>query len=164
MMGTVFEELRQGLLGFEDGRDQGQQGVAQQGDGADDVGVAAAGAIFSAAGVAPPMVAVFHAAPMAADQFQPLRGRAFGGREATDEAAKVGSGRALSPHDGGVDAQDRPRKREVGPQRFYGGEEEDPALLAAVVLFVEGPKGGALARTERAVWSRPGWLALTCNR
>ncbi len=84
------------------------------------------------------MVAVFHAAPMAADPFQPLSGRAFGGREAADEVAEVGSGRTLSPHDGGVDAQDRPRKREVGPQRFCGGEEDDPALLAAVVLFVEG--------------------------
>ena len=164
MGGTVFIEAGQGLPGFDGGLDQGQQGIAQQGDGADDVGVAAAGPIFSAAGVAPPMVAVFHAAPMAADQFQPLRGRAFGGREAADEAAKVGSGRALSPHDGGVDAQDRPRKREVGPQRFYGGEEDAPALLAAVVFFVEGQKGGALARMERAVWRRPGWLALTCSR
>ena len=151
MMGTVFEELRQGLLGFEDGRDQGQQGVAQQSEGADDVGVAAAGAIFSAAGVASPMVAVFHATPMAADQFQPLRGGALGRLEAADEVAEVGSRGSRSPHDGGVDAQDRPREREVGPQRFYGGEEDEPALLAAVVFFVEGPKGGGLARMERAV-------------
>ena len=164
MMGAVLVEGRQGPTGFEGGRDQGQQGIAQQGDGADDVGIAAAGSIFSAAGVAPPMVAVFHAAPMATDQFQPLGGRAVGGREAADEATEVGSGRVLAPHDGGADAQDRARKREVGPQRFYGGEEDGPALLAAVVLFVEGQKGGALARMERAVWSRPGWLALTCSR
>jgi len=164
MMGTVFVELRQGPPGFEGGRDQGEQGVAQQGKGADDVGVAAAGPIFSAAGVAPPMVAVFHAPPMAPDQFEPLRGGAFGGLEAADEVADFGSGGALSAHDGGVDAQDRPREREVGPQRFYGGEEDAPALLAAVVFFVEGQKGGALARMERAVWRRPGWLALTCSR
>ena len=55
MMGTVFVELRQGPPGFRGGRDQGQQGVAQQSEGADDVGVAAASPIFSAAGVAPPI-------------------------------------------------------------------------------------------------------------
>ena len=101
---------------------------------------------------------------MAADQFEPLRGGAFGRIEAADEVAEVGSRGALPPRDGGVDAQDRPREREVGPQRFYGGEEDAPALLAAVVFFVEGKKGGALARMERAVWRRPGWLALTCSR
>ena len=48
-MGAVFVELRQGSPGGKGGRDQGQQGIAQQGEGPNDVGGSAAGPTSPAA-------------------------------------------------------------------------------------------------------------------
>jgi hypothetical protein len=61
---------------------EGQQRAAQQGQVGQEIGVAAARAILSQQGVTPPMVAVFHASPVTANEVEPLLGAAVIGQEA----------------------------------------------------------------------------------
>src|SRR5205823_1100246 len=52
-------------------------GAPQQGEVGDDVGLATAGAVFAAKGIAAPVVADFDAGPMAADEVMPAGVRAL---------------------------------------------------------------------------------------
>lgn len=50
----------------------GEEGIAQQGEGADEVGVTTAGVVFTEASVLAPVKAVFDASPVIAHEAYPL--------------------------------------------------------------------------------------------
>ena len=62
--------------------EEGKQGVAQQSEIGESVGVLGAGAVLAPEDVALPVVAHFNACPVAADQSLPLGRSALGGLEA----------------------------------------------------------------------------------
>ena len=54
-----------------------QKGAADQGEVGHQIGIAAAGAVFAAKGIAAPVVAIFYSAPVAADEVDPAFVRAL---------------------------------------------------------------------------------------
>jgi hypothetical protein len=60
--------------------DEGEEGVAQESEIGECVGIAGAGAVFPPDGVTPPVIADFHSAPMAANEVVPFFGRVIVGR------------------------------------------------------------------------------------
>ena len=56
---------------------QTQKGVADEGEVGHQIGIAAAGAVFAAKGIAAPVVAIFYSAPVAADEVDPAFVRAL---------------------------------------------------------------------------------------
>ena len=127
-----FFDLGQGLVGMVFGQ-QGQQRTADQCDVGQQSGVAAAGTILAHHGVAPPVVAHFHSAPVSSDQRQPAFGTVFLGRRARKVVAAFGAGvpglfdRPLAAHH-----DQAARKGEVRLQRF-DGEGVDATLFNPAV-------------------------------
>ena len=147
-------------------REENEQGVAQEGEIGEGVGIAGAGAIFAPEGVALPVIADFHAGPVAADELLPLGGSALVGFS----AGKIKPGfvggfpggfdRALAAHDD--QAAD---EGEVGLERI-AGEGMDAAGFDAAVPAAGFEKKGVPGRALQAsaCWRIFVWLALTCRR
>ena len=88
----VFEDGGEAAIGFAQAGVDGEQGTAQECEGTDEGGVAAAGVVFAQDGVARPMVADFDAAPMVADGADPgFRCQGVWGQTG-DEVAGEGGG------------------------------------------------------------------------
>lgn len=161
----MFLDLGQWLVGMVFGQ-QGQQRAADQGHVGQQVGVAAAGTILAQEGVAPPMIAHFHAAPVSADQGQPAFRPVFLGRGARKVGAAFGAGvpglfdRPLAaPHDQAA------RKGEVRLQRFAGEGVDGTLFHPAVPAPGLDKKGVATnASSARACWKSLGWLPLIWSR
>jgi len=124
------------------GIDDHEQGVADQRQVADEVGVAAAGAVFAPDGVFPPMIAVFNPAPVAADEPVPSGIAAAFGRLAADVVAYVFVGLSVAVAFA-VDGDDAARVRECGLQGTGGFDEYGTPFNATVPLF-GWPVGGRL--------------------
>jgi hypothetical protein len=73
-VGTGFEKGRQRAVSFEVLCNYGQQSVAEESKRTDDVGISASCSIFTPAGISSPMVPVFDATPVIADQNKPCFG------------------------------------------------------------------------------------------
>ena len=73
---------------------RGQEGVADEREVGQQVGIATAGAVLSHDCVTSPVVAILHAAPVAADQFQPLRRAWIARRDARKMIARLLGGAA----------------------------------------------------------------------
>lgn len=73
---------------------EGQEGVADQGDVGEEVWVAAAGTILTQEGVAAPVVADFDSAPVAANEFEPVFIAVCVGRATGKVIAALGAGLA----------------------------------------------------------------------
>jgi hypothetical protein len=111
-----------------------KQGVADQRQVADEVGVAAAGFVFEPDGVLPPVVAVFNPAPVAPDELVPSGVGAASGRLAADVVAYVFVRLAVADAFA-VDGDDAQGVRERGLQGVGGFDEYGALLDAAVPLF-----------------------------
>ena len=65
----------------------GKEGIAQQSQRADQIGITATRSILAQAGILAPVQAIFHARPMITDILNPLRGRAGGRGTVADVVA-----------------------------------------------------------------------------
>ena len=123
---------------------ESEQRVAQQGEVADEIGIAAAGGIFAPDGILAPVVAVFYSAPVSPDEVVPLVPGALCGSKAADVVANrfgfLAVAQALQPD--GDDASG------MGEAALHGAgrQDGDGALFDAPVLFdsfsVAGPGSG----------------------
>ena len=143
-----------------------QQGAADQGDVGQQVGIAAAGAVFPHEYIASPVITDFHAAPVATNQRQPLAGTVF---------FRSGAGKIIVGLGGGQPRLfDRPlimlnnqsaRKGEVRRQRFDGEGMEPTEVNSSVVRLQIGKKGVSWSASRPwACLKRPGWLPLIWRR
>ena len=157
----LFLDLRQGSV-REVLREEGQQGAAKQCEVGQEVGLAAAGAVFAQEDVASPVVADFHAAPVAANEGKPLVWLILFRVGAGKVIVRLGGGPA-GLFDGARVAQDDDGAGtgEVGLQRF-DGEGMDLADFDAAVDGIGLGKKGVSGSASRpwACCNRRGWLPL----
>jgi len=112
------------------------------------------------------MVTDFYAAPVAADQPQPLASRVLIGQRTAKVIVRFGAG-LPGLFDRPVIAQydEAARKREIGGQRFDGERVEVAGIDSPVSNFGVDKKGVSGNRSKaRPCLNRRGWLALICNR
>jgi hypothetical protein len=143
-----------------------QQRAAEERQIGEQSGVAGTRAVFAHEGVAPPVVADFDPAPVAADQPQPLLRAVGRGRRAGKIVTRFHGGES-GRFDGALTAQhdQRAGKGEVGRQGFDGEGVEVADFDAAVAGLGVGKKGvSCRASSRRARWSNLGWLALIWRR
>ena len=142
--------------------EEGEQGAAQQREVGQEVGLAAAGAVFAQEDVASPVVADFHAAPVAANEGKPLVWLILFRVGAGKVIVRLGGGPA-GLFDGARVAQDDDGAGtgEVGLQRF-DGEGMDLADFDAAVDGIGLGKKGVSGSASRpwACCNRRGWLPL----
>ena len=124
-----------------DGEDR-KQGVTNERQIADEIGVSAAGFVFEPDGVFPPVVTVFNPAPVAPYERVPSGGGAAFGRLAADVVAYVFVGLAVADAFA-VDGDDAAGVREGGLQGV-GGFDEYGALFDATMPFFGRAVGGWL--------------------
>lgn len=145
---------------------QGQQGIAQEGQIGEEVGLAAAGAVLAHEGIAAPVIADFHPAPVAANALEPLAGLVLARPGARQVIAGFGGGNAglfggpfAAQHDQGAG------KREVGGQGFDGEGVEAAGFRAAMARFAVDKKGvPGSASNFFAIRCSLGWLPLIWSR
>lgn len=144
-------------------REEDEQGVAQQREISEGVGVAGAGAIFAAEGVALPVIADFHAGPVAPDELLPLGGRALVGLSAGEIKPGFGGG-FRGGFDGALAAHNDQAADEgkVGLERIAGEGMDAAGFDAAVPAARFEKKGGSgRALQASACWRIFVWLAFT---
>jgi len=137
----AFAQLRQGLF-LKPARHDQQQRVADQRQIGQQCGIARARAILTHQGIAPPVVAHFHPAPMSANQLQPLSRRRFPGQRAGEVIARFGAALAglldhplAAHHDQGAGVG------KVRGERFDREGVQAPGLHAAVAALAVGKNG-----------------------
>lgn len=119
-----------------------QQGVADEGQIGQQVGIAGAGAIFSHQDVPPPMIADFHSAPVSPDQTQPLLGPILPRQRAGEVIAGFGAAEprlfngSLAPQNDQGSGE-----REVGCQRLDVEGMQASGFDASVAGLGVGKKG-----------------------
>jgi hypothetical protein len=146
--GDLFREAVQTAIFFEMGLMDGKQGAAQQGQRADEIGIAAAGGVFAQAGVLAPVVTVFHAGPMVAHVLEPAF-RRMGLRRAVADIV-AGDLEELAIAEAGVMYPQRAaRMGEIHLHRFGGGGGDPPRFAPAVGLLGQGKKGAAAVLRAR---------------
>lgn len=161
----TFLDLREGEVG-EVIREEDEEGVAQQREIGEGVGVARAGAVFAPDGVAAPVVADLDPGPVALDEGQPLRRGVRGGLGAGQVGADFvgGDGGALY-RAGAAHHNQGARIRKVGGERFNREGVDAAGDDAAVAGIGEEKKGGcAWALSDSACASSLGWLPLIWSR
>lgn len=161
----VFDHLGQRPV-WEVVGQEGEQGVANEREVGQEVGFAAAGAVFAQKDIAPPVVADFRAAPVAANEVQPLLRGVLFGRGAGEIVMGFGGGVA-GPFDGALVAHDD-HGAGAGEVRRQGfdGEGMDLAEFDPSVRGMGVGKKGVLGRASRP-WARSnrrGWLSLIWKR
>ena len=140
----------------------GEQGAAQQREVGQEVGLAAAGAVFAQEDVPSPVVADFHAAPVAANQGEPVQWAVLVWPGAGKIIVRFGGGPA-SFFDRALVAQDDQRAGpgEVRRQRFDGEGMELADFNPSVGGVGLGKKGvSGSASRPWACCHRRGWLPL----
>ena len=157
----AFTDLRQGQV-WKLVREDGQECIAQECQIGQEGWVATAGAVFSHECIPPPVVADFHAAPVSANELEPLAGAILAGRRAGEVVAGfVGGEPGL--FDSAFAAQDDQGsgKGEVGGQGFDGEGVEAAGFDSAVSGLGVGKKGVSCSAFKPwAFLSRCGWLPL----
>ena len=163
--GEAFDDRWQGFVGEASQRD-GERDVAQQGQGAGDVGVAAARGVLPQDVVFTPVVPDFDAAPVAADGGDASRRRKTCGVARADELA-------VFPAEG-ADAF----MRAAGADADAGAHAGKTGLVAlerqvasgvlgyesAGVFRWQGKRGARPSKAACRRLCRVGWLSLTCTR
>jgi len=141
----------------------GEEGVAHQGQGSDQIGVAATGVIFTQARILAPMEPVFDSGPVIANVLEPLLQRMGVVRAIADVVAGFVEGFAVTGA-GVVDAQRTAGMGEVDFQRLNRAAADAPGLVATMPLAgYVGKRGVAAVRRASRVLI-VGWLPLTCSR
>lgn len=157
----LFLDLRQGSV-REVLREEGQQGAAKQCEVGQEVGLAAAGAVFAQEDVPSPVVADFHAAPVAANEGEPLLRLILFRVGAGKVIVRLGGSQA-GLFDGALVAQDDHGvgSGEVRRQRFDGEGMDLAGFDAAMGGVGPGKKGGFWSASRPwACFNRRGWLPL----
>jgi len=161
----VFADFGQWAIGKVAGQEV-QQGATQERQVGQQRGVAGTRAVFAHQGVAPPVVADFDPAPVAADESQPLLRAVLIGRGAGQIVAGFAGGEA-GLFDGSFAAQDDQGagKGEVGGEGFDGEGVEATDFDASVARLGVGKKGvPGIASRRCACRCRRGWLPLIWRR
>ena len=144
----AFPNLGQWLVGAVF-RQEGQQRVADQRQIGQQVGVAAARTVLAHQRIAPPVVADFDPAPVAADEFKPLLVAVFLGWGAGEVVAAFGGGVAgLFDRPLAAQHDQAAGKREVGRQRLDGEGVELADLDPSVGAVGVGKKGVAFKASK----------------
>jgi hypothetical protein len=157
----AFTDLRQGLVWEVVGKD-GQEYIAQECQISQEVWVATARAVFSHERITSPVIADFHAAPMSANQLEPVAGTVLVGRRTGEVIAGFGGG-VSGLFDGALATQNDQGsgKGEVGRQGFDGEGVEAAGFDPPVSGLGVGKKGvSCRASKPWAFLSRCGWLPL----
>ena len=125
--------------------EQCQQGAAQDGQIGQEVGVAAARAVFSHKRITPPMIADLHSAPVSANELEPRCGAVLVRCGAGEVVMGLGGGLAGS-FDGAAVAQDNQGsgKGEIGCERFDGKGVQTPDFDPSVSGMGIDKKGVSL--------------------
>lgn len=160
-----FTECGEGFL-LELLSQEGEQGVSNESQVGQQVGIARAGTVLPHQGVAPPMIADFHTAPMSPDQSQPLALGILLWRSAGEIVARFDGGQvgallsALAPHH-----DQAAGKGKVGSERFDGKGMDLPEFDTSMADLAVGKKGvlGVASRVW-ASWYKWGWFPLIWNR
>lgn len=119
----------------------GQQGVAQQSERADDIGISATGLVFPPASVPAPVVAVLNARPMAPDECKPLFRSPLVRTQTADEVTGFGFAFFSLTHHSGPDSDDAADEGEVCLRRLETAQAEFSMFDSAMVFFFEGKRG-----------------------
>jgi hypothetical protein len=137
----AFTDLRQGLVWEVVGED-GQECIAQECQIGQEVWVATARAVFSHERITSPVIADFHAAPVSANQLEPMAGTVLIGRRTGEVIAGFGGGQP-GIFDSALTAQDDQGsgKGEVGRQGFDGERVEAAGFDPPVSGLGVGKKG-----------------------
>jgi len=148
----LFEHLGQRAVWKLVGQ-EGQQGAAEEREVGQEIGVAAAGAVFAQKDIAPPVVADFHAAPVAANQGEPVQWAVLVWPGAGKIIVRFGGGPA-SFFDRALVAQDDQRAGpgEVRRQRFDGEGMELADFNPSVGGVGVGKKGVSWSASR--LWAR----------
>ena len=157
----TFTDLWQGLVGKVVGEDC-QECIAQECQIGQEVWVATAGAVFSHERIPPPVIADFHAAPVSANELEPLARTVLAGRGTGKVVAGFGGGQS-GLFDGAFAAQDDQGsgKGEVGGQGFDGEGVEATGFDPTVSGLGVGKKGVSCRASKLCAFlSRWGWLPL----
>lgn len=144
----MFVGLGQGNVWPLLGQD-GQHGAADQGDVGQQVGIAAAGAIFAHERIAPPVIAVFHPTPMAPNEDQSLAGAVLVRRGAGKIIVRFSGGQARF-FDRPLAMLNDPGAR-IGEVRrqWFDGEGMEPPEVNSFVAGLEIGKKGVLGSASR---------------
>jgi len=122
----------------------GEERIAQQGQGPDQIGIPAAGVVFAQAGVLAPMQSVFHTCPVVAHVLQPF-GKGVGlVRPIADVIARFLEGLAVAGA-AVMDSQRAARVREVYVERFDGDTADAPGLMPSMSVGMHVEKRGTAA-------------------
>ena len=140
----------------------GEEGIAQQSQRADQIGITATRSVLVQAGILAPVQAIFHARPMITDILNPLRRRPGGRGTVADVVAgfikRVALARSKMP-----DGQRTTGVREIYLQRFDGHDLDAPGFLPPMTFLVYVKKGVGAVFCARCAWI-VGWLPLTWSR
>jgi hypothetical protein len=161
----MFTDLRQGMVGEVIGQ-QNQQGIANEGEVGEEMGVAAAGAVLAHEGVAAPVIADFDAAPVAANEAEPLFRGVLTGWLAGKIVVGFGGGEPGFFNGALVAQNDQgPGEREVGGEGFDGEGVEAAGFDASATRLGVDKKGVSLRRSRFLAWRNSlGWLPLIWSR
>jgi len=157
----VFADFRQRALRKMFGA-HAQQRAAHERQVGQQPGVPTARTVLAHHRVAPPVVADFHPAPVAANQPQPLLRSVFRGRDAAEVVAAFrAGGPGLFERPLAAQHEQAARIGEVGGEGFDRKGVEPTRFDAAVPGFGLDKKGVPFrASNAWACWSRRGWLPL----
>ena len=139
-----------------------EEGVTQQGQGTDEIGITAAGMVFAEAGVLAPVETVFDTSPVVANAADPL----FWGMgliDAITDVVAIFIERLTVTESEVVDAQGTTGMGEVHFHRLDSGYPDTPGFMAAVPFLGDVKKGEAAVRLARRALM-VGWLPLTWRR
>ena len=130
-------------------RFDGEQGAAKQSEIGQGVGLTSARAVFTPQRVSAPVVAVFDASPMAADQVLPMRRSIVGGRNAGEIEARFCACLTIAFHHARAAHDDqRARKGEIDLERFDWEGVDLPGFDSTVAGVGLRKKGGVLASSS----------------
>src|SRR5437867_13408378 len=147
-------------------RQNGQQGVTDQGHVGQQVGISAAGTVLPEDHITPPMISHLNASPVPANERQPLSRAVLFGQRAGEVIVGFGGSLASFLNQAGVaDHDPAARKREVSLHGFDGEGMHATGFDSSVAGFGDDKRGAPLSAWNFwACFKRRFWLALICQR
>jgi hypothetical protein len=141
----------------------GEERIAQQGQGADQIGVSTARVIFTQARILAPMEPDFDSCPVIANVLEPFLERMSGRGPIADVVAGFVEWLTVASA-GMVDPQRTTCVGEIDFHRLNSAAADSPDLVASMPLVrYVGKRGVAAVRRARRALSL-GWLPLTCSK
>lgn len=161
-MGDGFCEAIDSAVLFQMRLMDSEEGIAQERQRANQVGITAAGGIFAQTGILTPVQAVFDPSPMIPHMLNPMFGRVGIGGAVADVVAGLIERRPLTRAEM-PDGQGALRMREIHLQRFNRLLLNPPGFLASMSFLDYIKKGVGAVFLARWVL-RVGWLPFTWSK